>query len=307
MSKSSIFLPLCLILSSYSEAAAQFGKPKPIAVVNGETVSRSDWEQAIKRLPTPPASVTSEQKKAAAYQVLALMIDDVLLRQFVTKNAPPPTAVTVQQRLTQLETALRANRKTMQDYLKETGLSEAKLKAGITLELQWQNYVAKRVSQEDLKQFYNDNREMFDGVKIRVSHIVITVPPGDGNSEAQARATLETVRLELLKGADFATLARQYSADKASAEKCGDLGWFPPRKADPDVFIRTASGMKVGEVSGLVRTDYGLHLIKIMDHKHGRPSTFEEVQDAVRDVLADELKVSIILQQRRDAKIEVND
>src|SRR5262249_52324902 len=115
------------------------------------------------------------------------------------------------------------------------------------------------------------------------------------------------VRLELLKGADFATLARQYSSDKTSGEKGGDLGWFPPRKADPDVFIRTASAMKVGDVSGLVRTDYGLHLIKIMDYKPGKPSTFEEVQDAVRDVLADELKVSIILQQRREAKIEVNE
>jgi parvulin-like peptidyl-prolyl isomerase len=251
--------------------------------------------------------VTPEQKKAAAYQVLALMIDDVLLRQFVTKNAQPPAPIAVQERLTQVETALRANKKTMQDYFNETGLSEAKLRTGITLELQWQNYLAKRVSQDDLKRFYNDNREMFDGVKIRVSHIVITIPPGDMKAESQAKATLETVRLELLKGADFATLAHQYSADKTSGEKGGDLGWFPPRKADPDIFIRTASAMKVGDVSGLVRTDYGLHLIKVMDYRPGKTSTYEEVQDAVKDVFADELKVSIILQQRREAKIEVND
>ena len=65
--------------------------------------------------------------------------------------------------------------------------------------------------------------------------------------------------------------------------------------------------MKVGDVSGLVRTDYGLHLIKIMDYQPGKNSTYEEVQDSVKDVYADELKVSIILQQRREAKIEVND
>ena len=84
--------------------------------------------------------------------------------------------------------------------------------------MQWQNFLAKRISQDDLKKFYTDNKEMFDGVKIRVSHIVMTIPAGDAKAEAQAKATLETVRLELLKGADFATLARQYSQDKTSGD-----------------------------------------------------------------------------------------
>jgi parvulin-like peptidyl-prolyl isomerase len=299
-------LALVAVGLTSSIATAQF-KAKPIAVVNGEAVPREAWEEAVKKLPAPPPGVSPEARKAAAMQVLALMIDDVLLKQFLVKNAAPATPAAVQQRLTQLETALRANKKTLQDYCKETGLTEAKLKAGIASEIQWQTFLSKRVSLDDLKKYYSENKEMFDGAKIRVSQIVYTIPPGDARVEGQAKEVMDQVRMELLKGADFAELAKKYSHDKLSGPRGGDLGWFPPRKSDTDQFIRTASTMKKGEVSGLVRTEYGLHIIRVADFQEGKSSSFEEVQEAVKEVYADELKVAIILQQRREAKIELND
>ncbi len=305
--KSALSMLISMTICFPAAAGAGQFKSKPIAVVNGEAIAREDWEAAVRRLPPPPQNINPEQQKAAGLQVLAMLIDDVLLRQFLVKNATPPAPQLVKQRITQLETALRANKKTLADYYRETGLNEAKLQAGISAELRWQNYLAQRVSENDLKKFYEDNKEMFDGAKIRVSHVVYIVPPGDQKTETQAKTTMEGVRLELLKGADFAALAKQHSQDKTSADRGGDLGWFPPRKSDPDQFIRTASSMKVGDVSGLVRTDYGMHIIKIMDYQPGKTSNYEEVQNSVKDVFADELKVSIILKQRRDAKIEVND
>jgi parvulin-like peptidyl-prolyl isomerase len=303
-----ISLAIVLLLSQTLPVSAQlFSSSKPIAVVNGQPLPRAEWEAAVKKLPAPPANISPEARKGAAMQVLALMIDDVLLRQFLSKQVPAPSAAEVQSRLTQLETALRNNKKTLADYYRETGLDEAKLKAGIAAETQWQTYLARRLSQEDLKKYYTDNKDMFDGAKIRVAHIVYTIPPGDAKLEAAGKEYMDKVRLQLLQGADFAGLAKQYSHDKTSAERGGDLGWFPPRKADTDQFIRTASGMKKGEVSGLVRTEYGLHIIQIADFQPGKTSSFEEVKESVKDVYADELKVNIILQQRRDAKIEVND
>lgn len=293
--------------SLMSPVSAQLFKGKPIAVVNGQPLPREEWDAAIKKLPPPPANIGPEQRKAANMQVLALMIDDVLLRQFLNKQVPAPSSADIQSRVVQLETALRANKKTLADYFRETGLNEEKLRSGISAESQWQTYLARRLSQDDLKKYYNDNKDLFDGAKIRVAHIVYTIAPGDAKAEAAGKTYMEGVRLELLKGADFGTLARQYSYDKTSSERGGDLGWFPPRKNDTDQFIRVASTMKKGEVSGLVRTDYGLHIIQILDFQPGKTSTYEEVQDSVKEVYADELKISIILQQRREAKIEIND
>jgi len=292
---------------SFGKVEAQLFKGKPIAVVNGQAVPREEWEAAVKKLPAPPTNISAEAKKAASMELLALMIDDLLLRQYLNKQVPAPGAAEVQQRMTQLETALRNNKRTLADYYKETGLTEEKLRSGISAETQWQTFLSKRTSQDELKKYYNDNKDMFDGSKIRVAHIVYTIPPGDAKIEAAAKNTMETVRLELLKGASFVNLAKQYSQDKSSAERGGDLGWFPPRKADPDQFIRTASTMKKGEVSGLVRTDYGLHIIQVVDYQPGKTSTYEEVQESVKDVFADELKMTIILQQRREAKIEINE
>lgn len=302
----SVLSMMTLVVSS-PVIEAQLFKAKPIAVVNGQAISREEWDAAMKRLPPPPPNIKPEARKAAEMQMLALMIDDLLLRQFLNKQVPAPGAAEIQQRVTQLETALRAGKKTLADYYKETGLNDEKLRSGISAETQWQNYLNKRLSQEDLKKYYNDNKEMFDGAKIRVAHIVHTIAPGDTKAEAAGKASMDAVRLELLKGASFAALAKQYSQDKSSAERGGDLGWFPPRKSDPDQFIRIASSMKKGEVSGLVRTDYGIHIIQIADYQPGKTSTFEEVQDSVREVYADELKLSIILQQRREAKLEIND
>lgn len=306
----SAFIGITVLLSMTFSAAtiqAQLFKAKPIAVVNGQAIPREEWETAVKRLPPPPANISIEAKKAAGMEIMALMIDDLLLRQYLNKQVPAPSAAEVQQRMTQLETALRANKRTMADYYRETGLNEEKLRSGISAESQWQAFLAKRIAEDDLKKYYNDNKDLFDGAKIRVAHIVYTIPPGDSKAEASAKSAMETVRLELLKGASFAGLAKQYSQDKSSAERGGDLGWFPPRRVDPDQFIRTASSMKKGEVSGLVRTDYGIHIIHVADYQPGKTSTFEEVQGSVKDVYADELKMSIILQQRREAKIEINE
>lgn len=300
-------MALLTLAVSVETASAQMFKSKPIAVVNGQPVSREEWEAAVKKLPPPPANISEGAKKAAGMEILALMIDDLLLRQYLNKQVPAPGAAEIQQRMVQLETALRANKRTLADYYKETGLNEEKLRSGISAETQWQTFLSKRTSQDELKKYYNDNKDMFDGSKIRVAHIVYTVPPGNAKVEAAAKTTMETVRLELLKGASFGVLAKQYSQDKSSADRGGDLGWFPPRKADPDQFIRTASSMKKGEVSGLVRTEYGIHIIHVADYQPGKTSTYEEVQDSVRDVFADELKMSIILQQRREAKIEINE
>src|SRR4029078_4445445 len=113
MYKSIIIATLCIGIQAWPSEARQFGKNKPIAVVNGEAVPREDWEQAIRRLPTPPPTISPEQKKAVGLQILRIMIDNVLLRQFVNKQASAPTSAAVQQRITHLETALRSNKKTL--------------------------------------------------------------------------------------------------------------------------------------------------------------------------------------------------
>jgi parvulin-like peptidyl-prolyl isomerase len=278
---------------------------KAVAVVNGEAITVTEWANALHRLPVTPTPLTETQRKALQMELLALLIDDLLLRQYVRQQVPATDPMEVQRRVAELERSLKTRQLTLQDYLRETHQTEAQLRAGIAAEGQWRAYVDQRLKDVDLKKYYEENRDLFDGTLIRVSHIVVTVPPGsDPKTVQQAVTKLEEARKAILQGRDFGEVARQTSQD-GSASLGGDLGYFPPRKADNDAFIRTASHLKPGQVSDVVRTDYGCHLIKVTDYKPGKPSTFEELRDTVRAVYADEMKLTIIQQQRKVAKIHV--
>jgi peptidyl-prolyl cis-trans isomerase C len=280
---------------------------KPAAVVNGEALSAQEWAAALKRLPPFPPDADEESRKAIWLELLGMLVDDILLKQYLSKHAPPVSSAQVDQRLAELEASLKPKSQTLADFLKETHQTEAQLRAGLALELQWQAYVNQRAGQVDLKAYWEQNRDLFDGVLIRVSHISIPLPPNaDPKTVQAAMSRLQGVRQEVQKGLDFAEAIRRFTEEEKGPKSAGDLGYFPPRKADNDPFIRTASNLKPGEMSEVVRTDFGAHLIKVTERKPGTPSKYEEVKEAVKAVWADELRVNLILQLRKAAKIEVN-
>ena len=86
--------------------------------------------------------------------------------------------------------------------------------------------------------------------------------------------------------------------------KGGDLGFFPRKWMVEEPFAKVAFAMKVGELSDVVVTDYGYHLIQVTDRKPGDATTFEDAQDEVRDCYIEEMKLAILGDLRKSAKIE---
>ena len=301
-----LLLPLLVLLLGLPAWGQMPPAGKPAAVVNGEPLSAQDWAAALKRLPPFPADADEESKKSVWLELLGMLMDDMLLRQFLSKHAPPVSKAQIDQRVAELEASLKPKSQTLADFLKETNQTEAQFRAGLALELQWQAYVNQRAGQVDLKAYWEQNRDLFDGVLVRVSHMTIPMPPNADAKQLQAAVTrLQAIRQEVQRGLDFGEAMRRFSQTEPGTKSCGDLGYFPPRKADADPFIRTASNLKAGEVSDVVRTDFGVHLIKVTERKPGTPSKYEEVKDGVRAVWADELRINLILDLRKTAKIEV--
>lgn len=137
----------------------------------------------------------------------------------------------------------------------------------------------------------------------RVRHILISSGQGE-----KAREKALQIQAELRKGAAFDTLAKQYSEDKGSAAMGGDLGWFS-KGALVKEFQAAVEKLKTpGEVSDIVETQYGLHLIRLEGHRASGQRTFEEVQDAIeKEVLAKrqaDAKQDLIRGTLKDAKTE---
>jgi parvulin-like peptidyl-prolyl isomerase len=127
----------------------------------------------------------------------------------------------------------------------------------------------------------------------------------DGDRQAAA-AKLKALREQIIAGKlDFQEAVKKYS-DCPSAATGGDIGYFPRKWAVAEPFAKTAFGMKVGDLSDVVHTEYGVHLIKVTDRKNGVPSAFEKIKDEVREHYVMEMRQGLIEQQRRAAKIEVN-
>jgi peptidyl-prolyl cis-trans isomerase D len=140
-------------------------------------------------------------------------------------------------------------------------------------------------SARDVERFYNENIELYSTPEqIRASHILFKT---NGKDDAEVKAKAEKVLAEIKAGADFAAMAKKYSQDEASAKLGGDLDFFAKGKMMPE-FDEAAFKLKVGEVSGLVKTQYGYHIIKVTDIKPAATRSLDEVRPQIVDQLSGE-------------------
>ena len=149
------------------------------------------------------------------------------------------------------------------------------------------------VSREELISYYNQHREDYRRQEeVKASHILIKVPTGadgkvDPKADAAAKQKAEDILKKLKAGADFAEMAKKESQDTASAINGGSLGWFQRGAMVPD-FEKVAFSLPVGGMSDVVKTQFGYHIIKVMDkHSAGVP-TFDEVKDKIEPILKQE-------------------
>ena len=120
------------------------------------------------------------------------------------------------------------------------------------------------VSYDEVMAFYAANKEQFPLVPEEVSvSQILKYPPVSEENRAQALATIERIRAELKAGADFSTLAKQYSQDPGSAKAGGDLGFVPKGQLIPS-FENVAYALGEGKISDIVETRYGYHLIQLL-------------------------------------------
>jgi peptidyl-prolyl cis-trans isomerase D len=143
--------------------------------------------------------------------------------------------------------------------------------------------LAKKVAQpseDELRTLYEENKDQFGvGEERRARHILISVPPdADKETQEKAREKAEKLLKRIKAGESFEKLAKEYSDDPGSASKGGDLGFFG-RGTMEEGFEDAAFALKKGEVSGLVKTSFGFHIIKLEDIHPATYKSFKQVHD----------------------------
>ena len=286
--------------------AAPAAAAKPPAVVNGEIVTRAELDDALKQVGQSPTPLTDDQRRAQQVQVLGFLVDNMLLHQFLAKNAPAVTPAEVDARVTAITAELKKDNKTVADLLKESNQTEAVFRGDLAQALQWEKYAKSKVSDADVEKYYKDNKDFFDRVLVRASHIVLRVPPNAPEADkAKARQQLTELRAQLVANKiDFAEAAKKYSQSPEGA-KGGDVGYIPRKFVVDENFARAAFSTPVNGISDVVQTGYGLHLIKVTERKAGEPSDFAKIKDDVREFCIEEMRLSLLNDLRTGGKVEI--
>ena len=296
-----------------STAAAAKGAPrqpippgKVMATINGESITYAQLEPVLKLAGPMPTELSETQLRALHREALDMLIEDLLLQQFLRKYVPPPSAAEVTKKMAELEAGLKSQKKTLADLCRDTKQTPAQLRANLANVMQWAAYAAKVVKEVDLQKYYATYRDFFDRVTVRASHIVLRVGPKASPSEqAAARSRLLQLRAQIVAGKlDFAAAAKAHS-QCPTAPQGGDVGSFPRKFVVDENFARAAFALKVGEVSDVVQTDYGLHLIKVTERKAGKPSDFNKIKAEIREYYIEDMRQDILVRLRKEARIQL--
>ena len=153
------------------------------------------------------------------------------------------------------------------------------------------------VNDEQLRRTYQENIERYrtpDRVKAR--HILIKTMDKPAAEAAAAEAKANDLLKQIRGGADFAELAKKHSEDTGSAVKGGDLDWVVRGQTVPE-FEKTLFSLKPKEVSGVVKTQYGFHIIQALDKENARTKPFDEAKNE----LVAETKRRIVYDRMQDS------
>lgn len=308
-------MTLSLLLSP--AAAAETKTDDKVAVVNGVVISKADFEKELFRVQQQLAASGRDPRTATTPEVqneiLSNMIKGELLHQAAGKKGIKIDENMVAERWDGLKKRF-ATEEEFAKALNDMQITEAELKAqiqrGMVIEtlINQEFFDKTTVTDQDAQGFYDGNPDKFSQPeKVRASHILITVEPqADEAKKAEARKQIEAVQARLSKGEDFAALAKEVSKCP-SAAKGGDLGFFPRGQMVP-AFDEAAFALKVGEVSGVVETQFGYHLIKLAERQPASTVPFADVKDRLIQYLRQQ-KVreqvgAYVAGLEKDAKIE---
>lgn len=218
------------------------------------------------------------------------LIGITLMQQAIDKQLGNVKDAAMDAELAKIKKDMEKEGEKYEEFLKKSGMSEADLKGKIREHLAMIIAIEKEAgSVNPTEKEMQDTYEKFKGQmeQVRASHILIgyNSKPGQPPSapsdkeKAELKKKAEEVLKKVKSGGDFAKLAKEYSTDKGSAEKGGDLDYFGHGKMVP-AFEEAAFSLKVGEVSGLVESPFGFHIIKVTDIK--KP-TYEEMKDRIKE------------------------
>jgi len=263
-----------------------------VAVVNQEIITLSEVEILINPLSEEIVTDDRLEKRrrvqALHRQVLEKLIEEKLLDQEARKSGVKVSPKEIEATIDEVKRRSAATQVDLEKALAAEGLTLETYKKQIEKILQrkklinWAVKPEMKSGEKELREFYEKNKERYrTNETYRPAHILFVIPKGATPEEIrEIRKKCQKALEKIKEGQDFGEMALLYSEDASNKDR-GDLGNFRKGELVPS-FEKEALRLKVGEVGGIIRTEYGFHIIKLLDRKGMDPLPFEEVKEKVQ-------------------------
>ncbi len=265
------------------------------AIVNDDiiTILELNREYAIvlkeesKKGSIPPTVATKLRA-----DLLASMIDRKLIQQKIRELNIIVTEEEVRQSIEEIKKQNKLSQEALVSALLAQGLTFDQYKAQMKEQLERLRLMSQEVkskvniSERELREYYESNLALYnEEASYRARHIFFKIPKDATNSEIKkVMQKAASVSAEARSNTDFAALARKYSDDPGAAKDGGDLGLFKKGEMLPEI-EKVVITMNQGEISDLVATSAGFHIIKLDEKSAARPKPFEAVKGQIDDLL----------------------
>jgi peptidyl-prolyl cis-trans isomerase C len=284
------------MLASAAANSQEVETPKdPVASVNGVNIPGVEFEREL-NLYVQQASQQGQQiPDFMLSQIKVKILDDLIDRELLYQESQKKNieidAAQVDIQLKDIKGRF-ANQAEFEKIIALMNLTESDVKLQIARNMAIRelidSQIAKNVniSDEQTKAYYDANPDQFKRPEqVKASHILIKVESGANETQkAQARIEMVKIKQKLKNGEDFAALAKEYSQDTTSVNG-GDLGYFAREQMPVKSFADAAFALKPREISDIVETPVGYHLIKVFDKRPETKMAFAEVKGRLNETL----------------------
>jgi peptidyl-prolyl cis-trans isomerase C len=289
--------------------------PPVLARVNGEDVTRVDFDRLIKNMELSANQPMPAERRDEIYRkALDQLVTYTMLTQETKARKVAVTDAEVESNIKQMRSQF-SNEQDFAKALAARGMSLERLKSDTRIDISINKMMEAEAAtgqapaDAQVRDFYDKNPDKFkQDEAVRASHILFKVEESaDAATKKQVKDQAEAVLKQVRAGADFAELAKKHSAD-GSAQQGGDLNFFTKGQMVP-AFDQAAFTLKTGEISDIVTTQFGYHIIKVTDRRASSTVPFEQVSERIKEYLTEQQKQqkveAFIESLKQKAKIEV--
>lgn len=298
-----IFLVSIILMLSIALSGCKDANEEAVAKVNGEIVSREEFDQNFemyKKIYEDSYGPDILSKSAGENKTFEDLIKENVLEKLITEEiilqeAEKENLIVsnedVDNEINSYKQLIGGEEK-FNEFLKENNMDIDYFRQGLKKEMSIEKYKDNfisglKIDDEEIKKVYDNNPDAY--LQVRASHILV-----------KEREEAEEILNELKNGADFAKIAEEKSEDQRSAVNGGDLGYFTKGEMVPE-FAEAAFSMDIGQISDIVETQYGYHIIKVTD----KLDSFEKVKENVKNDVLNEKYAEHLQQLRDEADVEI--